>query len=110
MGFELSLERSGSVLGPSRESGRQDGSGERQLVAFVVLKQGEVATPNELRNFLKQKLPGYMIPSSFVSLDKLPRTPNGKVDRKALPAHARDGRIWEVPSFLLARIWGELFG
>jgi amino acid adenylation domain-containing protein len=59
-------------------------SGEHRLVAYVVPQQ-KPSVLNELRYFLKQKLPQYMIPLAFVSLDSLPLTPNGKIDRRALP-------------------------
>ncbi len=65
---------------------REDAPGERRLVAYVVSNQELAPTINELRSFLKQKLPHYMVPSAFVFLDALPLTPNGKVDRRALPA------------------------
>lgn len=59
---------------------------QKQIVAYVVCEHQSPATVDELRQFLKQKLPDYMIPAAFVMLDSLPLTPNGKVDRKALPA------------------------
>lgn len=67
---------------------REDKPGEKRLAAYVVQKQGRSVKTNELRSFLKEKLPDYMVPSAFVELERLPLTPNGKVDRKALPAPA----------------------
>ncbi|MFD5468817.1 non-ribosomal peptide synthetase, partial [Kitasatospora sp. NPDC127059] len=61
---------------------RQDQPGDKRLVAYVT---GD-ATPTELRTFATDRLPGYMVPAAVVVLDALPVTPNGKVDRRALPA------------------------
>src|SRR5262249_18308096 len=62
------------------------GPGDERLVAYVVRSHERACTSNELRKFLKQKLPEHMIPSVFVFMDSLPLTPSGKVDRRALPA------------------------
>ncbi|MFN2514061.1 MAG: hypothetical protein ABR568_21940, partial [Pyrinomonadaceae bacterium] len=72
----------------------------------------------QLRSLLKEKLPDYMMPSAFVMLDTMPLTPNGKVDRKALPApdHVRPGLegAFAAPRTpteeLLAGIWAEVLG
>lgn len=69
-------------------------SADKYLVAYIVLNAPQIKPKNqnqeliteEIRNFLKEKLPDYMIPSFIVSLDALPLTPNGKLDRRALPA------------------------
>jgi amino acid adenylation domain-containing protein len=68
---------------------RESGHGEKQLVAYVVPANKTPPATEELRAFLKLRLPEYMVPASVVFLDALPRTPNGKVDRKALPAPDR---------------------
>ena len=62
---------------------REDSPGNQRLVAYVVRKTD---ITQELRSFLKQHLPEYMIPAAFVPMDALPLTPNGKVNRLALPA------------------------
>lgn len=64
---------------------REDIVGNKHLVAYVVTENESLAI-KQLCEFLKQKLPEYMVPSAFVILDILPLTPNGKVDKKALPA------------------------
>ncbi|ETW93824.1 MAG: hypothetical protein ETSY1_37550 [Candidatus Entotheonella factor] len=60
--------------------------GEKRLVAYVVADGEDPPAPDDLRGYLKQKLPAYMVPGAFVWLETLPLTPNGKVDRRALPA------------------------
>lgn len=65
---------------------REDAPGDKQLVGYLVLKENQQPDTEELQAFLKKLLPEYMVPSRFVFLDSFPLTPNGKIDRKALPA------------------------
>jgi amino acid adenylation domain-containing protein len=64
----------------------RDSSGENRLVAYAILDGVDPPVVSELRAALKERLPDYMVPSVFQFLDAFPRTPNGKIDRKALPA------------------------
>ena len=69
---------------------REDHAAERRLVAYFVPSEASApASSEELRSFLKHLLPDYMLPSSFVALEQMPLTPNGKLDPKALPAPER---------------------
>ncbi|MGD9901824.1 MAG: amino acid adenylation domain-containing protein [Vicinamibacterales bacterium] len=67
---------------------REDVPGDQRLVAYVVTSSRPDDTSRELRRWLQGQVPEFMVPSSFVPLDALPQTPNGKVDRRALPAPA----------------------
>jgi amino acid adenylation domain-containing protein/non-ribosomal peptide synthase protein (TIGR01720 family) len=60
--------------------------GERQLVAYVVPKPGQEVTTSELRRYLRDRLPDYLVPSAIVTLEAMPLTPLAKIDRRALPA------------------------
>jgi amino acid adenylation domain-containing protein len=97
---------------------REDSPGEKHLVAYWVANPERVPSISELRNFLKQQLPDYMIPGAFVSLDALPLMPNGKVDRRALPAPDTTKpeleKAFVAPrdplELQLAHIWEDLLG
>jgi acyl carrier protein len=65
---------------------REDHPGEKYLVAYFALQEGENAAPSELHAFLKERLPEYMLPAKFLKLARLPLSSNGKIDRRALPA------------------------
>jgi amino acid adenylation domain-containing protein/non-ribosomal peptide synthase protein (TIGR01720 family) len=64
---------------------RQESTGEKRLAAYIVPAYQTAPSSTELRSWLKQRLPEYMVPSAWVQLTELPRTAHGKVDRKALP-------------------------
>jgi thioesterase domain-containing protein len=81
--IEVALQQHPAV-GQAVVMARQDGPGEKRLVAYIVAAQDMSPSVTELRNYLKQKLPDYMVPAAFVLLDVLPLTPNGKLDRRAL--------------------------
>jgi len=95
---------------------REDTPGDTRLVVYVVPAQGEEVNTNILRTYLKERLPAYMVPSAFVLLAAMPITPNGKVDRQALPAPRamqRERAVSFVPpksllQLQLAHIWEEL--
>jgi amino acid adenylation domain-containing protein/non-ribosomal peptide synthase protein (TIGR01720 family) len=93
---------------------REDIPGQKRLVAYVVPHQPQPTT-DELRHFLKQKLPNYMVPSAFVLLEALPMTPNQKVDYRALPTPEFSRTVEDkfvAPRTLaeekLAAIWSEI--
>src|SRR5205807_152261 len=65
---------------------REGRTGDRLLVAYVVESAGVRTQLSDLKSALRDKLPGYMVPSAIVRLDALPLLPSGKVDRRALPA------------------------
>ncbi len=99
----------------------REGEGEgadKQLAAFLVAEPDTSPTIEELSRFLRSKLPGYMVPASFVTLEELPLNPNGKVDRTALAAGGGSELESEVAFVAprneleqqLAEIWAELLG
>ena len=123
-GFRVELAEIAAVLGQHpavREVAilaRLDRPGDKQLVGYVVTDSGSDVPVEDLRAFLKQKLPDYMIPSAWVRLDSLPLTPSGKVNRRALPApiSAEGGarRVSAAPADAveagLLRMWETLLG
>ena len=98
---------------------REDLPGDKRLVAYWTVQEGteeaEVPTLEQLRDHLKAGLPAYMVPAAFVKLEAMPLTPNGKVDRKALPVPetgAGNESVYESPKgkteAALAEIWKAL--
>ncbi len=105
---DLSAVRQAVVLA------RPSASGDLRLVAYVVAPETDYSVAG-LRSALADRLPDYMVPASWVRLDELPLTGNGKLDRKALPAPDQDDlerRVYVAPrsetESVLATIWSEL--
>ncbi len=73
------------AVGQAAVAVRADRRGEKCLAAYVVPKKGAASDPSFFKQFLKQKLPSYLVPSDVVLLGSFPRLPNGKVDRRSLP-------------------------
>jgi amino acid adenylation domain-containing protein len=122
-GFRVELEEIEATFALHPEvrdaavAARPDPTGEMSLAAYIVMRDGpNLTSAAELRRWLADFVPEYMIPSAFVSLDALPLTPNGKVDRHALPDSTR-ARPTEAANFVpsrgpveaaLAELWREL--
>ncbi|HEX9987858.1 MAG TPA: amino acid adenylation domain-containing protein [Chloroflexia bacterium] len=93
------------------------GQEDRRLVAYVVAQPGEAPSSAQLRAHLQTRLPEYMIPPTFVLLEEMPRTPNGKVDRKALPDPGSAGGSARRGAYIpprtpleaqLAEVWADV--
>jgi amino acid adenylation domain-containing protein len=94
---------------------REDRPGDTRLVAYLVSADGIDLNTADLRQVLRQKLPEYMVPQHFINLDALPRTPNGKINRKALPmpqTGPHDAKTYVAPKSTtekqLADIWANV--
>ena len=120
-GFRIELGEIESVLAahPAVQEAvvlaREDAPGDKRLVAYLTVRGQETPKDSELRAMLRAKLPEYMVPPAFVVLESFPLTPNGKVDRKALPrpdGQSLNSAEFEQPETeaqrTLAEIWREV--
>ena len=95
-----------------------DGAGGKRIAAYFTTTPGATPQARELRGFMKERLPDYMVPTSFVPMEELPLTSNGKIDRRALPAPAEVGADADetraagpTPTEeVLAGIWSQVLG
>jgi amino acid adenylation domain-containing protein len=120
-GFRIELGEVEAML--SKQAGVREavvlacGQTEKRLVSYVVRDAESPLTADQLRSGLREKLPDYMVPSLFVFLDSIPRTPNGKIDRRALQqleptAHRPERHIVRPRDLLeiqLVQIWENIF-
>ncbi len=122
-GFRIELSEIEAQLGQChgvREAvvlAREDKDNQKYLVAYLLAEPNETLKPAELRRQLAQYLPDYMLPAAFMTLDAFPLTPNGKLNRQALPAPDQSAiatRGYEAPindtERVLAEIWQTLLG
>ncbi len=85
---------------------REDEPGQKRLVGYLVCADGQAPTVGDLRAFLKERLPEYMVPSTFVLLGEMPLTSSGKVNRRALPAPEASLRAETGAEFVAPRSAG----
>ncbi|MBO9649421.1 MAG: amino acid adenylation domain-containing protein [Variovorax sp.] len=105
-------------LSQSLVMAREDLPGDVRLVAYVVAKEGGAIDLARLKDHLRGRLPDYMLPQHYVTLRALPLLPNGKIDRRALPApfpESRNDRMGRSESrtpaeAILAGVWAEVLG
>ncbi|HSE67977.1 MAG TPA: amino acid adenylation domain-containing protein, partial [Gemmatimonadales bacterium] len=122
-GFRIELGEIETVLGqvPTVSQAAvvvREHEGERQLVAYVTLKDSGSVDSLEMRRFLRDRLPDYMIPSAIVPMEAFPLTANGKIDRRALPAppdamspHSRESLApRDGVELQLAALWEQVLG
>ena len=120
-GFRIELGEIEACLGEHadvREAvvlAREDSPGDKRLVAYVTAAEHAKLTVDALRAYVRGALPEYMVPAAYVKLDAFPLTPNGKLDRQALPAPEADAyvsRAYEAPigavEQRVAQIWAEV--
>ncbi len=96
---------------------REDQPGLKRLVAYLVAADGQPPVATQVRAFVARSLPDYMVPAAFLTLDRMPLSPNGKLDRRALPApeaKADTGTGYVAPGSdterVIADIWAEVLG
>lgn len=95
---------------------REDKAGDKKLVAYVEPNPGKQADAADLKSYLKQSLPDFMIPSAIIVLENLPLSPNGKIDRKSLPAPEwkASERVFQAAADeieqRIAKIWEHTLG
>jgi amino acid adenylation domain-containing protein len=123
-GFRIELGEIEAVLGRHPEINEviaqvhEAGGGRKRLIAYMVPAESMSPQASELRRYLKAKLPDYMIPSVYMTLESLPLTPSGKVDRRALPQPSGTrpelAGVYVAPKRpeeeLVAEVWAEVLG
>jgi acyl carrier protein len=119
-GYRIELEEIASVLGSHTDVYEsvvivREHAGDKRLAAYASARPGSEITEDVLKEYLKERLPRYMVPSSITLLENLPKTPNGKIDRKALPNPGRIGHAGiQKPrndvEKKIAEIWQEVLG
>ncbi|MEG4505908.1 amino acid adenylation domain-containing protein [Microcoleus sp. F6_B4] len=95
---------------------REDAPGDKRLVAYIVANPEEQLAIADLRRYLQGQLPDYMVPAVFVNVEAMPKTPSGKIDRRALPApdsqRQEQSQSYAAPQseleLLLAGVWSKL--
>jgi len=119
-GFRIELAEIETVLGEHplvREVAviaREDAPGDKRIAAYIVAREGHAPDVSDLRNHLKRRLPDYMLPSVFVTLESMPLSETGKIDRESLPVPEQSRPALEqsyvAPATSLENILAGIFG